>query len=366
VIEKRRVLHVLGPSTGGIRRHVAFLSDALRDRGWDVAIAGPAGVMDGIGSLDHVVPIPGGLNMRAIPKARAALRALMPQYDIVHAHGLTAGWLAALARRRRQPPLVVTVHNLVLDDVVGWAAPPLRVLERALPARVDGIIAVSAEIAAHLAGRRRGAPITVVGALGPPPIPARSPEVTRAALGCSPDTPLVVSVARFHRQKGLDVLIAAIPDVLERLPDVRIALVGEGPLEAALRAQVGELGLEAHVIFAAPHNPADELAAASVVTIPSRWESGPLVLAEAMLLGRPVVATPVGTVGDLIEDGVTGWLVPVADRSALGHALIEALVDSEAAARRAAAGEARARALASPSERVSLVEGVYRASLGSR
>lgn len=130
-------LQLLGPSIGGIRRHVAYLSDQLRTSGWEVRTAGPAGVLD---ELDHVVPIPNGVRPDQVLAARRALRPLLDGVDVVHAHGLKAGWVASTLRPR--PPLVVSVHNLVLDDVAGRTAPLLRLLEERLPARADATLSL--------------------------------------------------------------------------------------------------------------------------------------------------------------------------------------------------------------------------------
>jgi glycosyltransferase involved in cell wall biosynthesis len=358
--ESGRVLQLLGPSTGGIRRHVTFLTDALREQGWAVEIAGPPRVLDGLGMLDHVVAIPGGPRPVASMRAVSALRRLLPGYDLVHAHGLTAGWLASLARRGDKPALVVTVHNVVLREAAGRATPLLRYLERRLPARVDQVIAVSPEIATYLAA---GAPVTTIGAFGPRPQPRRTPAQVRAALGVDDAAPLVVCVARLHPQKGLDLLLDAWPSVAAAAPSARLVLVGEGPLEEALRADAARLAVSARPVFAPPMHPADELAAADVVVIPSRWESGPLVLTEAIALGRPVVATRVGMVPDMVADGQSGWIVAPSDSAALGAALIDALRDPAEAARRARAASQRAAAILDTPSRVALVEDVYRASL---
>jgi glycosyltransferase involved in cell wall biosynthesis len=204
-----------------------------------------------------------------------------------------------------------------------------------------------------------------MGAFGPPPVPARSVGAVRAALGVA-GAPLVVCVARYHPQKGLDTLIDAVGLARQQLPALRLALVGEGPLEAQLRDQVHGLDLDGAVAFVAPANPADELAAADVVAIPSRWESGPLVLREAVTLGRPVIATPVGEIPAVIDNGSSGWVVPVDDPAALAAALVEALQNPDEARRRA--GEARVRLdlAAGDDAKVSVVEAAYRASLGRR
>ncbi len=100
-----RVLQLLGPSSGGIRRHVAYLAGELRATGWEVRFAGPDGVL---ADLDHVVPVPPGLDPRGVLRARRALRPLLAGVDVVHAHGLKPGWIAALAagprRRTGRPP----------------------------------------------------------------------------------------------------------------------------------------------------------------------------------------------------------------------------------------------------------------------
>ncbi|HZN16054.1 MAG TPA: glycosyltransferase family 4 protein [Acidimicrobiales bacterium] len=355
----RRVLQLLGPSTGGIRRHVAFLAGELEERGWRVDTAGPAGVLDGLRPLDHEVPVPAGFSVRGVPAARRALRRLLARYDIVHAHGLTAGWVAVLTRGfRRRPALVLTIHNVVLPEVAGRSARLQRALERWLPRRVNRVIAVSPAIADSIA-----TDTVVIKAFGAAPTAQNSPASVRTSLGVGAGTPMVVTVARLHHQKGLDVLIAATPEILSAVPGANVVIIGEGGLLTELLAQAAALGVGDAVRLIGPINPAaDALAAADVVAIPSRWESGPLVLSEAMLLGRPIVATPVGIVTDLVTDGETGWLVPIDDPGALAHALIAALRDPVEAARRAAAGQVRARA-ADGEDRVSLVEHTYRASL---
>ena len=166
------MLELLGPSTGGIRQHVAWLTGALRERGWTVRTAGPPGVLDDLVEQDAVV---------AVPRGWRALRGAIGRADLVHAHGLKAGWLASTVPRR--PPLVVTVHNLVLDEVARRAAPVLRRLEGMLPGRVDAVIAVSDEI-----GRRFGAAGNVH--VSHPRVRARSPagRARRSAPGSDSST----------------------------------------------------------------------------------------------------------------------------------------------------------------------------------
>ena len=367
-----RVLMVLGPSTGGIRRHVAALAAGLRARGWAVVVAGPAGVLDGLEPADapavERLDVPAGLDPRALVRARRQLAALVAvhQPSLVHAHGLKAGWVAARVRPGQPgpPPVVVTVHNLVLPELTpGPGGRVLRVLEGALPRRVDATIAVSPGIAARFAGRGAGR-LHVVAPVGPEPVPTRAPVEVRAAWGVAPDAPLVVSVARLHPQKGLDTLLAAVPALAARVPAVQVVVVGEGPLEAVLRAAVAGRALGGQVRLVGPMAVgADALGAADVVAVTSVWESGPLVAAEALELARPLVSTPVGFVPDLVEDATSGRLVPVGDAEALAAALADVLADPAGAAALGRAGQARVRATHGSAVLVDRVEAVYRGML---
>ena len=144
------VLELLGPSTGGIRRHVAALGSILADQGWAVTYAGPAGVLDNLGETAEVVGVPSSFSPAPIARAVRQLRSLRG-VDVIHAHGLKAGWVAVLSRRRgtngRRIPIVLTIHNVVLDEVSGRSAGVLRHLERLLMGRVDRVIAASPGIA---------------------------------------------------------------------------------------------------------------------------------------------------------------------------------------------------------------------------
>lgn len=281
------MLEILGPSTGGIRQVVGALALELAERGWDVRTIGPAGVLDGLVGQDAVL---GQRNLWRL--ARDA--------DIVHAHGLTVAW-----RSVGLHPLVTTVHNVVLGR-----NPVLRALERRVPG--DRLIATSRQVATRFPGRA----VVVIPPAGPVPRPQRSASEVRAAYGIAPGERLVVTVARLHPQKDLPTLFAAIGE----LGGVRLLVVGTGPEEATLRAVA-----PANVSFAGQlDSAADELAAADLVVISSRWESGPLVLFEALQLGRPVVSTAVGAAPDVLEH-----VVPVGDAAALRVAVVDALERSD-------------------------------------
>jgi glycosyltransferase involved in cell wall biosynthesis len=311
------VLLVLGPSTGGIGRHVQALSAFLVDGGNEVTTVGPAETLERFSPAGAGRP---GLSVRAF---RAAAR----NAQVVHAHGVRAGLVAAVALSGRRIPLVVTWHNLVgTGGRLGCLA------QRLVAHRAAVSLCVSPDLVAHvdaLGGRARLAPVGAARRVSS----GRSADLTRAELGLAAGERLVLAVARLARQKGLDVLREA----ARRLPpDVVVAVAGEGPERERLGPPLRLLGARDDV--------ADLLAAADVVVLPSRWEGSPLAAHEALLAGRPLVATAVGGVPVLVGDAdpAPAVLVPAEDPVALADAIRRLLDDP--AERAALAERARHRA----------------------
>jgi glycosyltransferase involved in cell wall biosynthesis len=155
------------------------------------------------------------------------------------------------------------------------------------------------------------------------------------------DCPEIVSVARLSEEKGHFVLLDALSQLREEGVSFHCTLVGGGPLEAEIRDSIQTQGLQDHVDLAGARPPSEVNAfyeRASVVVLASFHEGIPVVLMEAMATERPVVATQVGGIPELIEDGKNGWLVPSKDASALAQALREAVTDPVVASERAKAG----------------------------
>ena len=353
-----RVLLVLGPSAGGIRRHVDVLAQQLPATGWTPTVVGPTGVMDGLATSAVAAPI-SMHPLRALTAVRT-LRHLAREADVVHAHGLTAGWLAWAARARR--PIVATVHNVVLDEAAGRSAPVLRRLQRWLPGRVDLTIAVSADIAARLPAGER---VRVIIPASPPPVVERDRASIRAELAVADDAPLVVTVARLHPQKAIGDLLEAMVTVRGSVPAARLAIVGDGPERAGLEATARRLGLDDRATFvgAQPDGPS-WMAAADVVAVSSIWEGSPLVVAEALQLGIPIVATDVGDVAEAVHDGQTGRLVAPGRPADLAAALIGVLRDPAGAQEMADRGQDLARARYGVPHLVGQVADCYGALVG--
>ena len=159
----------------------------------------------------------------------------------------------------------------------------------------------------------------------------------RESLGLAADSELVVYVGRLVREKGLGELVGAFRALQQLRPRLQLALVGEGPMHAELREMCADFTARIHMPGAqSPAEVAAWMAASDLVTLPSYSEGHPNVLVEALACGRPVLATPVGGIPEVVDAG-TGVLVPARDGEALARGLVEVLQrewDEAALARR--------------------------------
>ncbi|MBA2299032.1 MAG: glycosyltransferase [Actinobacteria bacterium] len=253
--------------------------------------------------------------------------------DVLHAHGHSSNaWGVLVGRLARVPVIVCHEHTW------SYSGDRLRMLvDRELIARgSDAFVAVSRE------DRRRMHELegieearTRLVANGIPPLPPGDPKRVRGELEAGTDAVVVGAVTVLRPQKALHVLIEAVSLLRPRDAEVILAIAGSGPDYPRLRSLAGPsvrfLGNRSDV--------PDVLAAYDVAALSSDFEGSPLGVMEYMAAERAIVATRVGGVPDLIEDGVHGLLVPPRDPTALAAA-IDTLVDDAALRRRlgAAAG----------------------------
>jgi glycosyltransferase involved in cell wall biosynthesis len=142
--------------------------------------------------------------------------------------------------------------------------------------------------------------------------------------------PTVICVANFRPEKGHDFLIASFLRVTKELPDAQLLLVGSGPLESVLRKVVSASDLDGSVHFlGAVENIWPLLSQADVFTLASRFEPLGIVVVEAMAAGLPVVATTAGGIPELVNEGVTGFLVTRDDEASLANRLVALLRSDE-------------------------------------
>jgi glycosyltransferase involved in cell wall biosynthesis len=340
------------PTAGAERVTVSFVR-----RLWAMGLRVPLctvtarhdGPMAGELSQDGIQRYDLGARRLADPRAPLRLARLLrrERVQLVHAHGQDASIVAAAACAFSGASLVVTRH--VLDEPsVGWRQ---RLRARAACAamrRADAVVAVSRAVAGRVADLARIQP----GAIEVIPNGVdlerfdRPGRECRAAvlepLAIDTATPIVLVPAALREEKGHEVLLEALPELLRAVPSVQVLIVGGGEREQELRARARPLGET--VRFLGPRDDMPDLmAACDVVVLPSRAEALPTALMEAAAAGRPVVATRVGGVPEVVEDGRTGLLVPAGDPHALARALASVLADPVRAAALGDAARARAR-----------------------
>jgi glycosyltransferase involved in cell wall biosynthesis len=235
---------------------------------------------------------------------------------------------ASLVAAREKVPLVATVLGSDINELPKRAA--LRFQIKHGLARARRIVAVSNALADELVGlglRRERIVVQHNGVDGDVFAP-RDRQEARAALGLPPQRRLVGYVGRLSLEKGVDVLVEAMAELVRRDPrPADLVIVGAGPLDPALRARIAALALGDRVRFAG-HRGHDELpqwlAALDVLCLPSRREGCPNVVLEALASGRPVVASRVGGLPELLRHD-NGVLVPPGHPEQLARALGVAL-----------------------------------------
>jgi len=183
----------------------------------------------------------------------------------------------------------------------------------------------------------------------------------------APDVPRLLCVGRLIPIKGHIVLLRAFAQARRQVPSLRLDIAGRGPLEPALRALVKELGIQDGVRFlgyVAPIQRAIEDAAA--VVVPSMGEGFGMVALEAMERARPVIAAEIGGLGELVEDGVTGYLVPPGEAEPLADAIVALASDLPRAAELGEAGRRRALEEFLQDRCTDRTEALYRQALNGR
>jgi len=281
--------------------------------------------------------------------------------QILHSHLFHANLLGRIAGKMAGVPIIIsTRHNVELGGK------GRELLNRWTIGCSDVTIAVSEQVRdaemrwMGLSPRRL---VTIYNGIDIERFKNLDPKEANAfrhELHIDQDAPLIGVIARFHRQKGHSILLDTSPSILDRFPSAKILLVGEGGTRVAIEEKVQKLGLSDFILPTGirqdiPH----VLSALDLFVLPSLWEGMPIVLLEAMAAGLPVVATRVGGVPELVEDGATGLLVPAHDPEALAKAIIALLQDRERAEAMGQAGRERVERYFSVERMVQQTEALY-------
>lgn len=313
--------------------------------GYAAALRGDIGLRD---SAFWVAPL-------ALQRGAQALLRLTQgaNFSMIHAHwALPNGPVAALCARMRALPLVISLHGS--DVFLAESSAPAALAARWAAQQSGAITACSGDLASRLAalggppGRMQVVPYGVDADAfqpGPPGVAA-----LRARLGIEPDRRVIFTLGRMVFKKGFGVLLDALPRVLREYPDVMLVLGGDGDLRPTLEQQARRLGIVEQVCFPGMIG-RDEVAAffgmADVAVFPSVHDQRgnvdglPNVLLEAMSIGRPIVASQVAGIPQVIADEQHGLLTPEGNAVALAAAIVRLLGAPRLAAELGAAARRR-------------------------
>lgn len=312
-----------GLDIGGLERVVVDLAVTMAQRGVPVEVAVVNDARDQLISvlLDAgiIVHRLGGTDRIGLRATRRLLRlAVSTEFRVVHVHGPLPSIVVRLARGRRH--VVTTSHT-----PFATLRAPTRLLWRVTARRDAKVVAVSAVVAASLPRRSARRAVVLPHGIDPAAIGAAA----LASIVRTGSTQLVTAVAvASHRDaKNYPNLLRAVQVARSLGAPLRLVAVGAGPDLERHRALAQQLGLADSVDFVAPSGDAlHEMAAGDMLVVASDYEGQPLVVLEALALGKPVVATSVGRVPELVNPAV-GRVVAPGDAQALGRALAEVAGD---------------------------------------
>ncbi|MBK8816888.1 MAG: glycosyltransferase family 4 protein [Methylococcaceae bacterium] len=341
---KRIVQIVTRLDIGGVPEHLLTLTEGLVQHGYDVAIvcnhiSDPIKLRLqelGIHNIKliklHRLPHPGDLI--SIWHLYNYLRE--SKFDIVHTHMSKAALLGCLTAQAAKVPVIVnTAHNL---GCLAFKNPLVKALfwmyDKALFAvATDAVILVSDSIRKQVIANRllpEHKAIYVPNGIKVNDSTAGLGEVLvlKNQLKIAPDNFVIGTVARLVWFKGLHTLIAAMPDILKEHPNTTLIIIGDGPLKQELEQQARVLKVAQSVMFLGERSDAVELLPVlDIFVLPSVSEGMPITILEAMAAAKPVVATKVGGIPELVSDGQTGILVPSEEPKSMALAISKLLSD---------------------------------------
>jgi glycosyltransferase involved in cell wall biosynthesis len=331
--DRVRVVQILATGTnGGAQEHVYSLMSRLDQSRYSttvVALSGGSAARKLQRAGFSVIVMDEPDDAIAVGELTAHLADIRP--DVIHTHMYRAdvvGTKAAIALANaghRRPYVVSTVHSSRIR------ASEDRATLRALTPEMDQLIAVSKAIERKIADERPGlAPVRLIyNGVDLDRYDHQEPCCTlRDEYGMEPGSQIVGVVARLEPEKGHQTLLDAWPHVLRKVPDAYLLIVGEGSRRDALEQQAAANRIAHRVVFTGRRDDVPAVTAAlDVAVLPSHREAQGLSILEAMALSRPVVASDVGGIPEMIEDGVTGLLVPHDKPKALAAAIVKLLTD---------------------------------------
>lgn len=324
---------------GGTEMHILSLIKYNDRKRFRFLIIAPPSLLNLVEELNFegVEGVEWTLKTKFSAKAALRMKALLLKkgVNLLHIHDARSGILGRLVAKSLRIPVVYTVHLPPYYYAAGLRRWVYQLIERLLNRWfTDRIIYVSHRVyqeALRLNITPRDRSMVIENGIDLYPYNKTiDRKAVRKALSTPEDATVFCFVGRLTEQKGLDVLLRAVAEIRNQRTCFRLWIIGDGPLRGELEHYASEQNLVPTVQFLGfKDNVPMLLKASDVFVLPSRYEAMPISLLEAMASGLPCVVTDVGDNAELVEDGVTGIVVPPNDPDALAIALEKMLFNSE-------------------------------------
>jgi glycosyltransferase involved in cell wall biosynthesis len=335
-----RVMLIVESSGAGTGRHVLDLAEGLSQRRCQVHVLYSTLRLDRLfadrlaalksvhSAVIDMKTAPHPSDVGVVRFVRRYLKEFGP-FNIIHGHSSKGGAIARLAALCTNIPAFYTLHGLIMMDptLPRWKWALYLAIERLLELRTARIIAVSPEEQRAAIGLGFGKSRVVIIPNGISDWKLASRADARAEMGVRPDELVIGFVGRLVEQKAPEVLIEAFGRTLTRVPNVRLALVGDGPLGKPLRELAKRLNVQDKVLWLGERDSRGVLAGFDLFALPSRKEGLPYVVLEAMYAGLPLVVTSSAGCEILVRPHKNGLIIPTDDAEAMSDALSRLLSD---------------------------------------
>ena len=350
-----RVLQICEATNAGVGRHTMDLCNGLLESGCDVhLIYSRKRIDDGFEFQLKRLPLlkTAVVNMRrgphfsdfpAIQKIRSYLKKHGP-FDIIHGQSSKGGALARLVGTTRKTPIVYTPNCIsTMAPTFGkFSRISYGLIERLLATPTSIIICTSPDELEHihaLGVPRKKLRLIYYGIELPP---ETNCQRIRASNDLQPDAIIVGFVGRLSAQKNPEMLVRAFAQAARDIPKARLAIIGIGELEAPLKQVASTLGIADRIDWLGYRIGYHTMPAFDILAVPSRYDTGPIVMMEAMALGIPIVITNVGCVRYVMKHEENGFVVEPNDMDGFASSLCKLLSSAETRKRLAAAACAKA------------------------
>lgn len=322
---------------GGAEKHAILLASRLRQRGFDagfLTIFEEGELAESVYQAGTPLECLGEKNPWSVGTMFRIFSWLRHRHvDILHAYLFGFHLFAALPARLLKVPVILSSRR----ELAHWQRRKHLVVENLGNLFADGVVACSHAVRQWTLEREKidprkihvihnGVDLVRFHSRG------KAAEVRRE-FGIPENAPLVGTVANFSEEKGYPYFLAACACIAGKFPEARFLIVGSGPYEAQVRSEVGSMPIREKIIFTGSRTDIPELLCAlDLFVLASVAEGFPNVLLEAMAVAKPVVATSVGGIPELVDSGRDGVLVPARDSRALAEGVAELLGDPQKAA----------------------------------